>query len=296
MADPYCNLHSLYWEFQKAYESILSRRGAVLNDCPQQGSSAFGLKVQKITPSNHLNTLIPYGERFHNPFSDSRFKKVPVRVIFSQTPEQSEPLDLSQKPRAHQQADENIQWLTSQPEFSIDVPWNSGNESVNDALPSAPRIRLTQQQVCLSENEPQIRELTPASHSNPDYRLTHLPAAPSKTQCLPTVAVVNPLVMHQTTSDNPATSAEEIVDGNSSLVERQMERRQAPETRKRINQRQRERYSKKMQDPETRKRMNQRQRERYSKKMQDPEIRKLVSQRRSEQYSKKCKTPKKESG
>ncbi|WBA84941.1 hypothetical protein [Endozoicomonas sp. GU-1] len=74
---------------------------------------------------------MPYRESFHNPLSDSRFKKMPVRVIYSHEFKQSEPLGLSHKPGAYQEADQNIRIVTSQPETRIDQVWSIAGECSN---------------------------------------------------------------------------------------------------------------------------------------------------------------------
>ncbi|USE35544.1 hypothetical protein [Endozoicomonas sp. SCSIO W0465] len=84
---------------------------------------AFGLEVQQVAPNNHLNIVSPYGISFHDPFSDYRFPKVLVRVVYHQEPEQSEPLDLSDKTKAQQQSDGNILY-TSQSGLRIDRVWS----------------------------------------------------------------------------------------------------------------------------------------------------------------------------
>ncbi len=85
MTNPYLTSRSLYAEFQKAYESVMSGSGLVFKACPQQSSLVFGLRVGQTEPSNYFNNLIPCSASLHNPFSDSRFKKAPVRVIYSQS-------------------------------------------------------------------------------------------------------------------------------------------------------------------------------------------------------------------
>uniref|UniRef100_UPI00214806FD hypothetical protein n=1 Tax=Endozoicomonas sp. YOMI1 TaxID=2828739 RepID=UPI00214806FD len=129
MADPYFNPHSLRLDFHKSHEAVTSIRSSVLNDCPQHSGVAFGLEVQQTAPINHLNTLNPYYESFRNPCSDYRFSKVPVRAIYHQEPEQSEPLELSDKTKAQQQSDENILFHTSQSELRIDRVWSMAVEA-----------------------------------------------------------------------------------------------------------------------------------------------------------------------
>ena len=136
MAVPYFNSHSLNPVAQKAYESAMSSRGSALNDCPQCNGVVFGLEVQQTAPNNYLTTSNPYGESFHNPFSDYRFPKVLVRVLYHQDPTQSKRLGLSNKTRAQQQSDENILY-TDQSGFRIDrvrsmaVKVNSQSYSIN---------------------------------------------------------------------------------------------------------------------------------------------------------------------
>ena len=107
-----------------------------MNDCPQCNGVVFGLEVQQTAPNNYLTTSNPYGESFHNPFSDYRFPKVLVRVLYHQDPTQSKRLGLSNKTRAQQQSDENILY-TDQSGFRIDrvrsmaVKVNSQSYSIN---------------------------------------------------------------------------------------------------------------------------------------------------------------------
>ena len=128
MADPYFNPHTLYADFHNAYKSVMSRCNLVLNDCPQQSGLAFGLQVQQTSPNNQLNRSILNGENVHSPFNHSRFKQVPVRVIYHQEPGQTEPLDLSVKPKA-QQTDESTQFHTGQLKLSIDQVWSLAGEA-----------------------------------------------------------------------------------------------------------------------------------------------------------------------
>ena len=122
MAAPYFNPHSLNPNAQKAYAPAISSSGSVLNDFSRRNGVAFGLEVQQTAPSSYLNTLNPYDESFHNPFSDYRFPKALVRVLYHREPTQIEPLGLSNKTKV-QQNDENILY-TSQSGFRIDRVWS----------------------------------------------------------------------------------------------------------------------------------------------------------------------------
>ena len=135
MAAPYFNSHYLSPVAQKDYEPATSNSGSVLNDCPRCSSVAFGMKVQQTTANKYLNTSSPYDKSFHNPFSDYRFPKVLVRVLYHRAPEHREPFGLSNKTRA-QQSDDNILY-TSQSGLRIDRVWsmaveaNSPSHSIN---------------------------------------------------------------------------------------------------------------------------------------------------------------------
>ena len=93
-----------------------------MNDCLQRNGVVFGMGVQQTAPHNYLNTSNPYGESFHNPFSDCRFPKVLVRVLYHQEPERIVPLGLSNKTKV-QQSDENILY-TGQSGLRIDRVWS----------------------------------------------------------------------------------------------------------------------------------------------------------------------------
>ena len=132
MAIPYFNSHSLNPHAQKAYESAMPGSGSVLSDCPRRNGVLFGMTVQQTAPNNYLNTSNPYGESFHNPFSDYRFPKVRVRVLYHQEPEQSEPLGFPNKTRA-QQNDENILY-TGQSGLRIDRVWSMAVKANSQSL------------------------------------------------------------------------------------------------------------------------------------------------------------------
>ena len=113
--------------------------------------------------------------------------------------------------------------LTVIPQSFLDefVPWNSGDESVDDTLLTTSSSCLYNQS-CFSGNEPDIGEPTLANRFNPDHHLTNLPTELANSQDSRSVAVINPLNLQQASNDNPANSAE-IVDDKSSQVKRQRE-------------------------------------------------------------------------
>ena len=94
MAGPDFNVQSFHSNFNKVYEAVMSDNGSSSNDCAQKQAIAFGQQVKKTVPNDHLNNTIPCGEgTFHDLLCDSRIKKVPVTVIYSQEPHLSEQPD-----------------------------------------------------------------------------------------------------------------------------------------------------------------------------------------------------------
>ena len=271
MADPYFNPHTLYADFQNAYKSVMSRCDLVLNDCPQQSGVAFGLQIQQTAPNNQLNRSILNGENVHNPFNHSRFKQVPVRVIYHQEPGQTEPLELSVKPKA-QQTDESAQFHTGQLQLRIDQVWSMASEEIID------------------DNTPFFDRERERYHEKVQY--------PEKRK------LINQRqreLYHEKVQD---PEKRKLI--NQRQRERYHEKVQDPEKRKLINQRKRERYHEKVQDPEKRKLRNQRQRERLAdpekrklrnqrqrERLVDPEKRKLINQRQRERYHEKVQDPEK---
>ncbi|MGO0309205.1 hypothetical protein ACTL6P_21910 [Endozoicomonas acroporae] len=120
----------------------MSNRRSAFTARVQKHGSVFGLQVGRTAPSNYVNSFIPDHESFHNPLNDSRFKKMPVRVIYSQEYEQSAPLDLSYRPGTHQGVDRNTRILTNPPELRIDRVCSMAGES-SDPLPAGNELDLT---------------------------------------------------------------------------------------------------------------------------------------------------------
>ncbi|MGI2030161.1 hypothetical protein [Endozoicomonas acroporae] len=139
------------------------------------------------------------------------------------------------------------------------VPYQPEYKPVNNALLLTPNTPF-QQLISWDELE---REQTTANHTNSGLQLTNLPAGIHSSQDLRPVAVVNPLYMHQATTDSQTTQAEVNVDGSSSLVERKRERKRKryhtdPAYAERQRERKRKRYHT---DPAYAEREKERQRE-----------------------------------
>ncbi len=167
------------------------------------------------------------------------------------------------------------------------VPYQPEYKPVNNALLLTPNTPFQQ---LISWDELEIREQTTANHTSSDLQLTDLPAGIHSSQDLRPFAVVNPLCMHQATSDNQTTQAEVNVDGSSSLAERKRERQRerqrelrkdpayAKRERERRRERQRERYQT---DPAYAEHQRERQRERYQT---DPAYAERQRERERERY------------
>ena len=315
MADPYFNPHTLYADFQNAYKSVMSRCDLVLNDCPQQIGVAFGLQVQQTAPNIQLNRSILNGENVHNPFNHSRFKQVPVRVIYHQEPGQTEPLELSVKPKA-QQTDGSAQFHTGQLKLRIDQVWSMAGEASSQL--HANRAPLTSTLNGTAGNSYLgVGQLTPQSSLVVDSNLYHSGEISNQGRIdtvshpMPQVAFDKPQedkmlqdqidsVAHATGSESERTYFQDYYTKNKdTLRAKQLHRNpsnnQSTSSEEIIDDntpffdRQRERYHEKVQDPEKRKLINQRQRERRA----DPEKRKLVNQRKRERYHEKVQDPEK---
>ena len=281
MADPYFNPHTLYADFQNAYKSVMSRCDLVLNDCPQQSGVAFGLHVQETAPNNQLNSSILNGENVHSPFNHSRFKQVPVRVIYHQDSTLNGTAGNSYL---------GVGQSTSQSSFVVDSNLHHSGEISNQGRIDTvshpmPQVAFDkpQEDKMLQNKIDSVAHATGSESERTnfqDYYTKNKDTLRAKQQ-------------HQNPSDNQSTSSEEIIDDNTPFFDRERERYhekvQDPEKRKLINQRKRERRA----DPEKRKLINQRERERYHEKVQDPEKRKLINQRQREHYHRKVQDPEK---
>ena len=332
MADPYFNPHTLYADFQNAYKSVMSRYDLVLNDCPQQIGVAFGLQVQQTAPNNQLNRSILNGENVHNPFNHSRFKQVPVRVIYHQEPEQTEPLELSVKPKA-QQTDESAQFHTGQLKLNIDQVWSMAGEASSQSHSNRAPLTSTLNGTA-GNSSLGVGQSTPQSSLVVDSNLHHSGEISNQGRIdtvshpMPQVAFDKPQedkmlqdqidsVAHATGSESERTYFQDYYTKNKdTLRAKQLHRNpsnnQSTSSEEIIDDntpffdRERERYHEKVQDPEKRKLRNQRQRERRAdpekrklinqrqrERRADPEKRKLRNQRQRERYHEKVQDPEK---
>lgn len=170
-----------------------------------------GMSVQRLDapfPVYHNQSTI---HKYNADFS-GLLKEYVIAPLASTNPAGSSGIDMSEIPP---------------PALQKYVPWDSGNQPVNGALSSIPNICPTQQ-LFQVKSEPEIREPTPAPHSNSDYWLTHPPVVFFNPQDSGSVAVVHTQNLNQAASNNQTTQAEEITDGNSSIIEHQRVLRKDP--------------------------------------------------------------------
>ena len=90
MTDPYFNLQNLRSDFQTAYDAVMQGSGLSSDGRAQKNAIAFGQKVKQTSPSDYLKTSIPDEDRYHNRFSDSRFRVEALEKSPSSTPESSD--------------------------------------------------------------------------------------------------------------------------------------------------------------------------------------------------------------
>ena len=157
--------------------------------------------------------------------------------------------------------------VTSGPVHDEYVPWSPDKESVDELFPILGNSLCSQS--CLSENEPDTSEPTPAKRWNPDHHLTNLPAELAYPQNSRQVAVVDSLNLLQVTTDSPMNSANIVAD-KSSQAEHQRKRRKNAAYAQRERERQRERQRERRKNPAYAQRERERQRERQKERRKNP--------------------------
>ena len=231
----------------------MSDSGSSSNDSAQKQALAFGQQVKQTVPSDHLNNSIHCDEGiFHNPLYDSRFKKVPVTVIYSQEPHLGEPPDLPvkgklQSPRGSKQSEINIVQVLS---MAVEKDSNYVDNS--------------HQHSSLMEQASQIMPADNSSNNDVSQTVqTQESLVHSEAVAIGTnwegKAHINKCV---------ANSSEKATDNKAARLKRQRERkrelRKDPAYAKRERDRQRERYQTNPAYAEhKRKRQRERQKERY---------------------------------
>ena len=263
-------MQDLYLNFQKAYETVMSDSGLSSNDNGQKQAIAFGQQVKQTVPNDHLKNSIPCDEvTFHNPLCDSRFKKVPVTVIYSQESQLGEPPDLPVEARLQSPQSSN------QSEIKIVQVWSMAVEKDSNSVDNS-------HQYCnLIE---QVSQIIPADN------LGHIDA--SQTVQTQESLVHSEAVTIRTNWEGEAhinkcisNSSEKATDNKAAHLKRQRERYQTDPVyamRKRECQRKRKRELRK--DPAYAKRERERQRKRKRELRKDPAYTKRERDRERERY------------
>ena len=254
MADPDFNLHSLYSNFQKAYEAVMSGRVPSSNDCAQKQATAFGQQVKQVVPNDHLNNSILCDEgTFHNPLRVSCCKKVPVTVIYPQVPHLGEPPDLPLKAKKLQSPQSS-----NQSEIKNVQVWSTAVEKYSNSVDNSHQHSNLMEQVSqiIPVDNPSNTGVSQAAQTQES--LVHSEAVAIRTNW-EEKAHINKYV---------SNSSKKTTDNKATRLERQRERKRelrkdpayAERERKRQRERKRERYQ---EDPDYAKRYRERLKERY---------------------------------
>ena len=270
MADPDFNLQSLYSNFQKAYEAVMSGSGSSSNDSAKKQAIAFGQQVKQAVPSDHLNNSIPCDEgTFHNPLYDSRFKKVPVTVICSQEPHLGKPPDLPVKAKLQSPQSCN------QSEIKIVQVWSMAIEKGSNSVDNSHQYSNLMEQVSQIIPAENSRNVDASQTVQTQESLAHSAA----------VAIQTNWEGKAHTNKYVANSSKKTTDNKASHLERQREHkkelRKDPDYAERQKERKREWQRKRLQtDPDYAERQKECKRQWQRKRYQtDPDYAKRQSER-----------------
>ena len=274
MADPDFNLEILHSNFQKEYKAVMSDSGSSSNDGAQKQAIAFGQQVKQTVPSDHLNNSIPCDDgTSYNPVCDSRFRNVPITVIYSQEPHLGEPSDLPVK--AKLQSPQS----SDQSEIKIAKAWSTAVAKDSNSVDNSHQYsNLMEQfsQIIPAENSSNIG----ASQTvQTQESLVHSEAVAIRTNW-EGKAHINKYV---------TSSSEKTTDDKAARLkrrrERQRELRKDPDYAERRKKRKREWQRKRYQtDPD----YAERQRERKRELRKDPDYAKRLKERQMEWQRKRC--------
>ena len=269
MADPDFNLQSLHSNFQKAYRAVLSGSGSSSNDSTQKQAVAFGQRVKQAVPNDHLNNSIPCDEvTFHNPLCDSRFKKVPVTVIYSQEPHLGEPPDPSVKAKLQSSQSSN------QSEIKIVQVWSMAVEKDSNSIDNSHQYSNLMERVSQIIPADNLSNIDVSQTVQTQECLVYSEAVAIRTNC-EEEAHLNKYV---------SNSSGKAADNRAARLKRQRERkrelRKDPAYAKRERELQRERRK----NPAFAERQRERERERKKERRKDPVFAERERQRQRERY------------
>ena len=224
----------------------MSGSGSSSSGCAPKQAIAFGQHVKRAVPNGHLNSSISCDEGiFHNPFCDSRFKKAPVTVIYSQQPHLGEPPDLPVEALQSPQG-------SGQSEIKIVQVWSMSVEKDSNSVDNSHQY---------SNLMGQVRQIFPADN------LSHIDVSQ-------TVQTQESLVHSEAVAINKyvSNSSEKKTARLKRQREHKRELRKDPAFAKRERERQRERQRERRKDPAYAERERKCQRERQRVRYQtDPD-------------------------
>ena len=259
----------------------MSDSGSSSNDGAQKQAIAFGQQVKQAVPSDHLNNSIPCDEdTFHNPLYDSRFKKVPVTVIYSQEPYLGVPPDLPVKAKLQSPQSCN------QSEIKIVQVWSMAIEKGSNSVDNSHQYSNLMEQVSQIIPAENSRNVDASQTVQTQETLAHSAAVAIRTNW-EGKALTNKYV---------ANSSKKTTDNKASRLERQREckkeLRKDPDYAERQRERQREWQRKRLQkDPDYAKRQKERKREWQRKRLQtDPEYAKRQRELHKQRIRKRYQT------
>ena len=255
----------------------MSDSGASSNDCAQKQALAFGQRVKQTVPNDHFNSSISYDEvTFHNPLCDSRFKKVPVTVIYSQEPHLGKPPDLPVKARLQSPQ------VSNQSEIKIVQLWSTAVERDSNSIDNSHQhsnLLDPASQIMLADNSSNndVSQTTVQTQESPVHSET---VAIIATNCEGR-AHINKYV---------SNSSEKTTDNKATRLKRQRERqRERYQTDPAYAERQRERQRERRKDPACVKRQREDQRERQRERRKDPAYVERERKRKKERRRELCK-------
>ena len=294
MADPDFNLESLHSNCQKVHKAVMSDSGSSSNDGAQKQAIAFGQQVKQAVPSDHFNNSKPCDEgTFHNPLYDSRFKKVPVTVIYSQEPHLYELPDLPVK--AKLQSPQSL----NQSEIKIVRVWSMAVEKDANSVDNSHQYSNPMEQVSQTIPADNSSNIDASQTVQTQVSLVHSGAVAIRTNW-EGKAHINKYVSNSSkkTTDKKANYLERHREHQRELRKdpvyaerervRQRELRKNPVYAERKRERHRERYQT---DPDYAERERKRQREWQRKRYQtDPDYAERKRERNRARQRERCKT------
>ena len=230
----------------------MSNSGSALNDGAQKQAIAFGQQVKQAVPSDHFNNSKPCDEgTFHNPLYDSRFKKVPVTVIYSQEPHLDQPPDLPVKAKLQSPQGSN------QSEIKIVRVWSMAVEKNSNSVVNSHQYSNSMEQVSQIIPADNMSNIDASQTVQTQESLVHSEAVAIRTNW-EGKAHINKYV---------SNSSKKTTDKKATYLERQRERqrelRKDPAYAKRERERERERQRELRKNPAYAERERERQRELY---------------------------------